>query len=91
MDANANTAPTFSIVPPNVNALPPVLTNTLAADVMLQRKYQASHMPTIPEETLHELLWASHEVLASQQMKPLVTLDTTINLDYSSSLHDYEW
>jgi hypothetical protein len=87
MDANANMPPTFSVVPSDVNALPPVLTNTPAADVLLRRKYRASPMPTIPEETMHELLWALHEVPASQQMKPPVTLDTTSNSDYSSDAY----
>ena len=63
-DADAVPPTSSSAVPPVANnASPPVVTNTTAAvPVTLHRKYRLPPMPTIPEETLHELVWASFEV-----------------------------
>jgi hypothetical protein len=41
-------------------------------------------MPTIPEETLHELVWVSFEVPACEQLKHPVPPTTTTSADVDS-------
>jgi hypothetical protein len=70
-DVNMTQTFTSSVVPPMAMALPPVITKT-AFDLSLlarNKRYRTPTMPTIPEETLQELLWAATEVPAYQQMK----------------------
>lgn len=73
-DADVVPSATPSAEPPVANnASPPVVTNmTATVPVTLHRVHQLPPMPTIPEETLHELVWASFEEPACQQLKCLV-------------------
>jgi len=76
-DVNVPPASTSSVVPPMAITLPPIIPKT-AVDLSLlvrNKRSQMRTMPTIPEETLQEIVWAAAEVPARQQMrKPPVLL-----------------
>ena len=61
-------ASTSTVVPPMAIALPHIVPKTA---VVRNKRYRTptTSMPTIPEETLQEILWAAAEVPARQQMR----------------------
>jgi len=70
-DVNVPPASVYSVVPPMAITLPPIIPKT-AVDLSLlvrNKRSQMRTMPTIPEETLQEIVWAAAEVPARQQMR----------------------
>jgi hypothetical protein len=82
-DVNVPPASISSVVPPMAITLPPIIIPKKAVDLTLlvrNKRSQMRTMPTIPEETLQEIVWAAAEVPARQQMrKPPVLLTGNSN------------